>query len=464
MTAGSSAHAVVLGGGLAGTLAAAALARHLDAVTVVERDRLPEGPEHRTGVPQARHTHVLMDGGARAIDRLLPGTTDRLVASGGHRHRMPEGVVMLSTQGWLERFPGQRHAYTCSRSLLDWVVRGQALKNDRISVVQRCEVDGLLGDAAAVRGARVRHRDSGEVTELPATLVVDATGRGSRAPRWLAELGLPEVPEEIVDSGQAYATRVFKAPAGAEDGFPMVNVLSDPGAGKPGCGAALLPIEGGRWMVTLGGTRGGEPPTDEEGYARFVRHAVRHPLVADLIAGAEPVGEIRGARSSANRRRVFGRLPSWPAGLVVSGDAATTFNPVYGHGMSVAALSAVALDTWLARGGDVTATAAAQRAIGRAARDAWVIATAQDVLYPDAVGPRPNALNRVQRRYVDRVIRAATRREVASAALIDSFTLARPFTTMARPAALWDAVRGPGREPLPEPPLTPRERAFLPTG
>lgn len=455
--------AVVLGGGLAGVLAAAALARHVPEVVVVERDRYPEGPEPRTGVPQARHTHVLMDGGARAVERVLPGVTGQLVAAGAHRHGMPDGVVMLSPQGWLERFPGRRYAYSCSRSLLDWTVRQQAFKNGRITVTERSEAVGLLGGPGAVTGVRLRDRDTGGEHELEAGFVVDATGRGSHAPRWLAALGLPEVEEEVVDSGQAYATRVFRAPAGAEQGFPMVNVLAAPGTGRPGCGAALLPIEEGRWMVTLGGTRGGEPPTDEEGYAHFVRHAVRHPLVADLIEAAEPLGPIRGSRSSANRRRRFDRLPSWPAGLVVTGDAATTFNPVYGHGMSVAARCAVVLDETLRRYGPVPdAAVRAQRGIGRAAQDAWVIATTQDVLYPDAVGPRPGGALRLQRRFVDRSVRVATRNPAVSAALIDSFTLARPFTTLARPSALVHTALGPRGEPLAAPPLTAWERRFLP--
>lgn len=461
MTAAGT-RAVVLGGSLAGVLAAAVLARHVDAVTVVERDRYPDGPEPRTGLPQARHTHLLMHGGAQAIDRVLPGTTDRLVDAGGHRHGMPDGVVTLTSQGWLERFPGNRQAYSCSRSLLDWVVRERALASDRISVLEYTEADRLLGDGTAVRGVRIRHRDSGETTDLDADLVVDATGRGSRAPRWLEDLGLPPVEEEIVDSGQAYATQVFLAPSGAEKHFPMITVQPDPTAGTPGCGAALLPIENGRWMVTLGGTRGGEPPTDEAGFARFARHAVRHPLVADLISGAETAGPIHGSRSAVNRRRHFERLPSWPPGLVVVGDAAATFNPVYGHGMSVAARGAVVLEETVERYGVAPETARrAQRAVAQVATDAWTIAVSQDVLYPDAIGPRQNAVSRLQQAYVDRAVRTATRHPVVSSALVDSFTLARPFTTLVRPSVVLRTLRGPRRPPLEDPPLTAAERAFL---
>src|SRR5690349_15490726 len=97
-------HAVVLGGGPAGMLAATVLVRHHDEVTVVERDKLPDGPQPRTGVPQARHAHLLMSGGARAIEELLPGTLDELFAAGAHRVGVPNALVSLSAQGWVPRF------------------------------------------------------------------------------------------------------------------------------------------------------------------------------------------------------------------------------------------------------------------------------------------------------------------------------------------------------------------------
>jgi 2-polyprenyl-6-methoxyphenol hydroxylase-like FAD-dependent oxidoreductase len=455
--------AVVLGGGLTGMVAAAVLAQHVETVTVIERDRLPDSPKQRPGVPQARHTHTLMDGGARALDSLLPGFLDRLTAAGAHRNNLPGDAVMLSPQGWMERFASDRFAYTCSRNLLDWVVRQEALRGERINVLQYTEADGLLGSADAVTGVRIRSRETQETEDLSADFVVDATGRGSRIDHWLRDLGLPATEEEVVDCGEAYATRVFRAPEGAEKRFPMINILADPTSGQPGRGVALLPIEDGCWMVTLGGTRGGEPPTDEDGFQHYVRHEVRHPLVADLIASAEPLGRIHGSRSSLNRRRHFERLPAWPAGLVVLGDAVTTFNPVYGHGMSVSARGALVLRAGLRRhGADPSIASGVQRAVARAAEDAWVIATTQDVLYPEAIGPRPTTLHKVQRRLVDRMLLTATRRPAVSRALVGSLTLATSFSELAKPGIVLRTLLGPRRAPLAEPPLLPWEREHLP--
>ncbi|MGZ3142674.1 NAD(P)/FAD-dependent oxidoreductase [Lentzea chajnantorensis] len=447
-------HAVVLGGGLAGMLAATVLVKHYDEVTVVERDQLPDGPEPRTGVPQARHAHLLMSGGARAIEELLPGTLDELLAAGAHRIGVPNALVSLSAQGWVPRFPEMQYIVSCSRSLLDWVVRSQALRDNKISVLTGTEPVSLLGDGDAVTGVLVEDRVSRERVSLEANLVLDATGRASKLARWLADFGLPEVPQETVDSGLAYATRVFRAPASAATDFPIVNVQANPRDPHPGCTATLLPIEGGRWLVTLSGTRGGEPTTDESRFVDFAR-SVRNPVVGDLIADAEPLTPVYGAHGTANRRLFFERLKSWPTGVLALGDSVATYNPVYGHGMSIAAQSALALDAGLRSGATAQQV---QRAIAKVVDGAWAMATNQDILYPDAIGKPLPLAGRVLQRYVDRLVRTATSEPAVTRAFIDAFTLSGPMTNLMSPRVFLATLRGP-RTAAPAPTLTAEERA-----
>ncbi|ANZ38068.1 hypothetical protein BBK82_20385 [Lentzea guizhouensis] len=447
-------HAVVLGGGLAGMLAATVLIRHFDEVTVVERDKLPDGPEPRTGVPQARHAHLLMSGGARAIEELLPGTLDELFAAGAHRVGVPNALVSLSAQGWVPRFPEMQYIVSCSRSLLDWVVRSRALRDNKISVLTGTEPVSLLGDQQAVTGVLVEDRISGEQISLEANLVLDATGRASKLTRWLADFGLPEVPQETVDSGLAYATRVFRAPAPAATNFPIVNVQANPRDPHPGCTATLLPIEGGRWLVTLSGTRGGEPTTDESQFVSFAR-SVRNPVVAELIADAEPLTPVYGAHGTANRRLYYERLKTWPTGLLALGDSVATYNPVYGHGMSIAAQSALALDAALRAGSGAQQI---QRDIAKVVDGAWSMATNQDILYPDAIGKPLPLAGRVLQRYVDRLVRTATTESLVTRAFIDAFTLSGPMTKLLSPKVFLATLRGPRSAP-PAPTLTTDERS-----
>ncbi|RDI33123.1 FAD-dependent oxidoreductase [Lentzea flaviverrucosa] len=446
-------HAVVLGGGLAGMLTASVLVRYFDEVTVVERDKLPDGPSPRSGVPQARHAHLLMSGGARAIESLLPGTLDALFAAGAHRIGVPNALVSLSAQGWVPRFPEMQFIVSCSRGLLDWVVRSQTLRDNKISVLTGTEPVSLLGDRQAVTGVLVEDRISREQISLEADLVVDATGRGSRLPAWLVDFGLPAVHSESVDSGLAYATRIFQAPPTAASGFPIVNVQANPRDPFPGCTATLLPIEDGKWLVTLSGTRGGEPSTDESEFVSFAR-SVRNPVVGELIAAAEPLSPVYGSHSTANRRMFFERLKSWPRGLLALGDSVATYNPVYGHGMSVAAQSAQALDAGLAAGHSAQQV---QRGIGKVVDGAWAMATNQDILYPGAVGKPLPLAGRVLQRYVDRLVRTATTEAPVTRAFLDAFTLSAPMANLVRPKMIWATLRGP-RSAAPEPTLTAAER------
>jgi flavin-dependent dehydrogenase len=429
--------AVILGAGLAGLLAAAALTPHYD-VTLIERDQLPDGPENRRGLPQGHHAHVLMSSGARIVDELLPGTVDEWIAAGAHRLGLPHGYVMLLPQGWLPRRPTGEFVISCSRALLDHVVRRRVLARPGVRLLDGTTAAGLTGDARRVTGVRTPQ----EI--LKCDLVVDATGRGSRLTHWLAELGRPDVPQQVVDSGLRYATRLFRAPAGD---FPIVNIQADPGRGRPGQTAALMPIEDGRWLVTLSGTRGGEPPADEDGFVAFAR-AMRHPIVGDLIAAAEPIGPVRVTNTTANRRRRYDRIREWPEGLVALGDAVAAYNPVYGHGMSIAAKQALILRD-----------RADQAAITAAAAEGWEHAAGSDVRFPDVRGAAPTAADRLIWRYQHRLFRTALDRPEVAAELVRVFSLNAPPARLFRPRTVLATARGPRSAPPAEPPFTPAERA-----
>jgi len=448
--------AVVIGGGMAGMLAAAALSEYAD-VTVVERDVLPDGPEPRKGLPQARHVHVVWSGGARAMEELLPGVTDGWLTAGARRISLPTGLVSMQPRGWFRRWPEMQFMIACSRDLLDWVVRERVARNARVTVLPRTELLGLEGDARRVTGVRVRTA-GGKESVLAADLVVDAAGRGSRAIKWLDELGVSPAPMEEVDSGLAYASRIFRAPEGTED-YPLVNVQSDARQPVPGQTTTIVPIEGGRWLVTLSGTRGGQPTGSAEEFETFAR-GVRHPVVGELIAHAEPLSDVFVTRSTVNRRHLFEKVKDWPEGFVAIGDSVATYNPVYGHGLSVAAQGAVAMRELLAEYGIATPRLArrVQRAVARPVSTAWDLATGTDILYPDAIGEQPGLTDKLLGRYIDRLMLTATARPLVTQAFFDVVTLSKPLSALVQPAVVIAVLRGPRRTPLADPPLSDKER------
>ncbi|MGW2386715.1 FAD-dependent monooxygenase [Streptomyces sp. NPDC001658] len=462
--------AVVIGAGLAGMLAAAALSDAADEVIVVERDDLPDGPEHRRGLPQGRHAHLLLAGGLTAMEDLLPTTSPRrlLLDAGAHEISLGSGMIGHTSEGWYRRW---RHdgptMLACSRALLDWVIRGAVLDHTKTEI-RRGQVTGLMGTADRVTGVRYipatpseSDSDSGEM-ELDATFVVDAGGRGSRVTHWLEHLGISDIPERTVDSGLVNATRVYRVPEGAER-FPMTIVYADPYSGRPGRSGMILPIEGGRWMVSLAGTRGGEPPADPDGFLRYTL-ALPDPIVGRLISGAEPLTDVHLSRSTHNARRYLEKARDWPDGFVVLGDALATFNPVYGQGMSVAALGARVLRDGVHGLEGLASPGLArrvQRGAARSVEAAWAMAVGQDVWYPDTRGGRPTAADRLVTRYSRRLNKAATGSYPAAAALWDVSSLVSGPERLLHPTTLLAVANGALLPPLSEPPLSGAEREVL---
>ncbi|WP_330457658.1 FAD-dependent oxidoreductase [Streptomyces sp. NBC_00820] len=448
--------AVVLGGSLAGLLAARALASAGARVTVVERDALPAGPEPRKGLPQARHVHQLWSGGARALEELLPGAVEGLLAAGVRRVPMTTDMVGLSPYGWYRRWEESAYMLPAGRDLLDWVVRRLVLADDRIELVERAEAVGPTGTGRAVTGVRVLPHDGAERT-LPADLVVDATGRGSRASHWLAGLGLPAAERREVDSGLGYASRLFRAPEGAREGFPVVNIAPDPRGSGTGRGGVLLPVEDGKWLVTLIGGRGDELPAEEADFLPYALDRLRHPLLGELLAHAEPLSGVTVTRTTANRRHFYERAARWPEGFVVLGDAVCALNPVYGHGMALAAQSALALREVALRRGGVGAAGLSrhvQKAVGRSVRAGWDLAIGSDVFYPGATEAGPTLRDRVLSAYVDRLLYTATGNGRIARRMTDVTSLQRGAESLLSPAVLLAAAVGPVKEPLAGPPLS----------
>jgi 2-polyprenyl-6-methoxyphenol hydroxylase-like FAD-dependent oxidoreductase len=378
--------AVVIGGSIAGLAAAGALARHFERVTLIERDAYPETPAPRKGTPQARHVHVLLKQGEVAIERLFPGFFADLVARGGQRVDTAGDARWFYFGGWKARFKSGIEMVSQSRALLEWSLRRRVVALPNTEFVAG-DVQGLDAPTPGrVRGVRVRRRD--EAAEaLEADLVVDASGRGSRMPHWLEELGCGAPPESEVKVDVGYASRFYLRTDAPRD---WTALLCHPRHPDTRCGV-LLPIEDGRWMLTLVGWFGDHPPAAEGPFLAWAKSLAVTDLY-EAVKDAEPVSDVALHRFPSNRRRHFERLPALPDGVVVLGDAACSFNPVYAQGMATGALGATALDALLEEENGGARPGFSRRFQARLARvtdSPWLLATGEDFRSPKAEGPRP---------------------------------------------------------------------------
>lgn len=451
--------AIVIGASAAGLFAATALAEFAD-VTLIERDTLPQGAEPRRGVPQAKHAHLVWSGGVTAFDELLPGAVDDVVDAGGRLVPIMGNMVSRApNEVWFRRFTSTHHRnLVSSRDLLDAALRRRALAHDHITLRQDTTVLHLEGDATRVTGIRIRTGQD-EAT-LSADLIVDASGRGSRTPQWLEDLGLPRVTERQVDAGVTYATRYYRAPGTTADSdFPLINVQANP-AKAPGQGGIILPVENGRWIVTLAGTRGGEPTSDPDAFLDFALN-LGDPIIGELLKNADPLSDVATTHSTANHRRYYEKLSRWPDGFTVLGDAIAGYNPVYGHGLTVAAQCALAVRNTL-RNTPLTAPGTArrlQRAAARPVSTAWDLAVGQDAFYPGATSAPPTIAERYLAKFVDQAVATGARNPRALGALLDVMSMEKPPTRLFSPDMLIPMILGPRRPFLPAPPLTEAERA-----
>ena len=403
--------AIVLGASMGGLLAARVLADSYRTVTVVERDSLPTGPEPRRGVPQGRLVHALLARGAQVLNELFPGVLDELVADGATKWDGDYSKMSFSLGGHqLARSgrcpsPDSMPFYFQSRPFLEWHVLRRVRDLPNVTILERHDVASLSAsaDRGRITGVEVVHRDAPvtpSTTALTADLVVDATGRGSRTPLFLEELGYGRPAEIEVVVRLAYACQSVRIRPGAvRENF--IAIMPEPG--RP-TGFATIDNENGSAMFAVGAMAGREPPTTTAEMLSFAADFVPAEVLA-AYADAEPLGEVVNYRVPSNRWRRYDKMRRLPAGLLVLGDAVCSFNPIYGQGMTVAAVESLVLRDCL-RHGDEDLPRRFFRASAKTIRIAWQSAAGSDLALPEVEGALPFSM-RLSNAYLERVLTAA---------------------------------------------------------
>ena len=437
MTAARAGRVVVVGGSMAGLLAARALADHAESVVVLERDRLPAEVAPRGRVPQGRHLHVLLSAGLERLREWFPGIEAELTSHGA--------VPVDGSDAWVHQGGGYRTrgywgrpGLGMTRPLLEHVVRGRVAALPCVTIE-----DGMTVGAVTMRLGRV----TGVVVDgepRTADLVVDCSGRSSRIAHDLAASQVLGPPVTTVGIDIGYTSFFLRRSPGDFEGMLLVSI-ENPGTFR---GGAVVPVEGDRWQVTLSGVHGDVPPTSDAEIERFAA-SLSTPAVAQLIRHCERVSDIETYRFPSSRRRHYEKVHALPAGFVTVGDASSSFDPIYGQGMTSSALQAAALGDVVARTG-IGSDDLPKRFHRKAARiieAPWRIAVGGDFGHPQTVGTRPVGTAQLNG-YMVRVIHAAH----ASLPVTRSFNrvlqLEDPPTALFAPTTVLRVLRASGRSPV----------------
>jgi 2-polyprenyl-6-methoxyphenol hydroxylase-like FAD-dependent oxidoreductase len=421
-----------MGGSIAGLLTARVLSDFFRQVTIVERDVLPPGPGQRQGVPHGGHTHGLLAGGRAALERFFPGITQSLVEAGALRGDAVRDFRWFFEGDWLSRPDSGLDALFCSRPLLESIVRSRVLSLPNVRVREGSTVLGLASsdDGERVTGVRL---PGGPIA---ADLVADATGRSSRTPQWLEQMGYEKPRREVVTVGISYTTRFFARSPGDLNGDLGIALPPTP---KDKRGGVILAQEGNRWTVTLISHFGPGAPEDLDGFCEFAR-TLPSPDIYDVIRHAAPLGDASLWKFPSSVRTHYDSLSRFPDGYLVIGDALCSFNPIYGQGMSVAALEAAELHSVLADGAANPAGwffARARKVIDIP----WSIAVGSDLRMPDVLGQRSLTL-RLMNRYISRLHRAAHTEPAVALAFNKVSNLLGPPATILHPGVVLRVIRG----------------------
>ena len=393
--------AVVVGAGMAGLLAARVLADTFAEVTVLERDPSPTEPVARRGVPQGRHIHVMLEPGRATLEAFFPGYRTDLLSAGGLEIDGACDVNFYAEGGFLAEGPDRIPHYAATRPLYEQLVRRRVADLDAVHVRSQCQVTDYLVDehATAVHGVAFTNEET--VTEvLDATLVVDATGRTSRTPGWLERHGYPSPPVDAVSIELAYSTVLIERP---DDDHRAFLIPPEPPRTR---GFAMFPVEADRWIATLGGLHGDHPPTDTDELLAYAA-AIPGIDVKQLLDTHRWVSdEIAHYPFPSNLRRRYETLDRFPEGLVVIGDGIASFNPLYGQGMSVAALESRILHGCLATTRLENLAPRFFEQIEPFVDNAWRMAVGPDFRFPRTTGPKPRGTD-LMNRYIARLNRKA---------------------------------------------------------
>jgi len=419
-------HAVVVGGSMAGLCAARVLADGFERVTVLDRDPFPEVPTTRDGAPQTSHPHVMLEAGRLTLTDFFPGFDEDLFEAGGLCVDAGIDMQFYDRGGFLAEPPREMPMYCATRPLFEHVVREQMRALDGVDLQGGTQVTGYQFDEGDAAVTGVQCRTDGTERTLATDLVVDATGRISRTPRWLGERGYPTPDIEEVHVDVTYSTIRVERPPDDRRAF-----FAPPDAPRTR-GGAVLPVEGGRWEVIVQGVHGDDAPADREGFLEFAE-SLPVPEIGRLAREQPWTSEgVHHYPFPCSRRRRYERLDRFPEGLVVTGDAVASFNPIYGQGMSVAALDALSLHHTLAEGGLANVGPRFFDRVGEIVDVVWKLAVGRDFEFRQTEGPKPFGTD-LFNRYVARLSRKAHSDGVLTEAFARVFRLERPPTTLLRP-------------------------------
>ncbi len=442
--------AIVLGAGIAGLFTARVLSNHFDEVFVLERDSLKEEDKLRAGVPQARHLHQILAKGQTVMQELFPTLAEDLATAGSPELHWGVDNIIFNENGQLPAVESGIITNTCSRTTLEGIIRKRLLEYKNVQILENHRVQCLIAspDNKVIQGVRFNIDPDKGIRELYADLIVDATGKSSKSPQWYQDLGYPEPDSTYINAHVGYSTCWFEIKPEKANDFVMIQIadlISDPPPGKGQRSGVIIKMEENRFAAILTSNNKDYPPTDLEGFLEFSR-TLRSDTFYNLLKDATALTPVYGSRSTYNLWNHYEKLDTIPENYLIIGDAVCSLNPLFGQGMTVAALEAQLLDNLLSERAGMHFDGFAQQFQKKLAKNlgfTWELSTAKDKITPGVEGDVKGAtiVDKAQSIYFEWVLQAMEHDKDVLIAFFEVLNMIRTPLWLVQPHILFRVLR-----------------------
>jgi 2-polyprenyl-6-methoxyphenol hydroxylase-like FAD-dependent oxidoreductase len=370
--------AIVIGGSIAGMMAAQIASDFCQEVIILDRDDLTTPEALRKGTPHAPHPHTLLEGGRLVMESLFPGLTENLLAAGNVRINATADLKWFHHGNWKYKEPIDLEFLFQSRFDLEKEMRKFIIKNERISLV-KAKVSQLLhdGDSNTIKGVKTSQEEL-----IHSDLVIDASGRNSKLQNWLLEIDCQVPKTTDIPINIKYQTRLYKR--NPDEKTPVVIYPKAPiGRHSGGLFPILHDTYGPCWLACIMCREEEQLPGDLSGFMAFMKNLDQPDLYDKVQSLSSASQDVYKFHFKSNKWHHYEQLNDLPEGLFVIGDALAHINPIYGQGMSLAAQEAQALKETLLQASELKgAQLKYHKKAAKALKDIWLMVLLEDWRYP----------------------------------------------------------------------------------
>jgi len=430
--------AVIIGGGISGKLAARVLSESFKEVIILERDQEPSGPIPRKGAPQGQHLHALLLAGQHGLEELFPGITDKFHSSGAVKINSTNDLAWFHHGVWKLRYEGGYSTTLQTRPHLEWHIEQAVKKIPNVSIQYHQAVKTFLYKNKENRIAGVQLADG---TSITADLIIDASGVSGFSSRWLQNQSM-EIPEEKIKIGLSYVTKMFQLPKDHKRDWQIKIVYPNPPQEK--FGGTISRVEGNRYIVTINGYHSvineQEVIHKETGFLELAQKLSKQDIYEEL-KNAVPLSQPSIFQVPQIIWRKFHQVINLPKGLLLIGDTLCRIDPVFGQGMSIAILEALALRKVLQnQNNSLRIPHAFHKRAAKIISPIWSMVITEDFRYKETIGKKPIMLP-IMQWYARNVFLLSEKNQYIFNSFVKVMNLIQPSTILMNPKILIKVIK-----------------------